>query len=133
MERTLDELKTTFKSLETPLEDARRAFLEYTVRFYNLGNRALIGMGCVYESTLTSPGCAHGQHMTADVLDAIDSGLGIVDNNVWDYLDVWHQRLGKEFCCDIQAFHDIEENWTESGLSDFGKGSVVEIRAENAL
>ena len=130
-ERTFEQLKTVFRSTETSLDDARRAFLEYTARFYNLANRAVDVEGrCVYEPTSTSPGCVHGQHMTKSVLAAIERFSSIDSDSVWLYLKAWHQRLGKDFCCSVQRLHDRSGNWTETGPSYNGRFNADRIRVD---
>ncbi len=138
------ELKTIFKNLETPLGVARRAFLDYTCEFYNESNRAMRRGSCVYDSTATSPGCAHGQHMSAAVLDRINESLyslllspaspeewqngnAITSECVWCHLEKWHRRLGTAFCQEIQQLHDNASLWDSEGLNASGLRFVHEI------
>jgi len=105
----------------------KQSIIEETAAYYNLGNRSVCPKkgGCLY---LNPEGkmCAFGRCMTEEGLDAYkNSGDYVRALSVGDSVD--HLLLADykghsvEFWTDIQMFHDMENHWTETGLSSKGE------------
>jgi len=121
-QRTMSSLKSVFKNRRNGRKTRRIAFLEYTRRFYHLGNRA-IGPDektCLYEPTLTSPGCAIGQNVP-ESYGLYGLVAPVTDGVVWFKLPGWMRDLGSDFLQITQQLHDREPYWTATGLSEIGE------------
>ena len=103
-------------------------FLDDTVSFYNLGNRAVCHVeGCIYTPRDYTPGCAIGRWSnTPEKLN------GRVRNEKnWPYLPKWMQEMSIDFLQDIQLLHDRPRYWTTTGLSREGKIFYKQIKLDH--
>lgn len=115
------------------LKEKQLAFLEDTIAFYNSDNRGTAPgyTACVYSATEKSPGCAIGRHLTPELayrLDNGSTGSGIINEWVFKEMPEWLKELTQPFLQQIQALHDEENFWNETGLSNLGKQRVANIK-----
>lgn len=110
---------------KTELQQKQLAFLEDTIKHYNLNNRSSNDGGqCTYlpfhDKTL---GCAIGRHIEdKELCKKLDSlrcpGVSSVDT--FDLLPDNLKELSRLFLVHIQSLHDGFENWNDDGLSKTG-------------
>ena len=113
------------------LREKRLKFLNETIEFYNLANRAMgSDGGCCYSPIGNSPGCAIGRHLIKDLSRSLDDHLekSVGYDHIFDRLPDELKELGKYFLTDIQNLHDREINWDENGLSAIGVKKVRDLK-----
>lgn len=111
----------------------RKDFLHYTIKFYNLNNRAFTpATGCTYypikdkNGNCISPGCAIGQHITDELNNATTRIFGTYHNLLVSHergfinLPEWLTSLGTIFLAMVQNLHDSSNYWNEDGLNNDG-------------
>ena len=85
-----------------------------------------------------SEGCAIGRHLDEDVKIKFDNYYDIKSIN-FEYPDIfalapqWMQDMDIDFLQAIQNLHDYSDYWGETGLSEFGKERVDEIKEKFGL
>lgn len=118
------------------LQQKQLAFLEDTVNFYNSENRVLAHNGaCIYSSTVKSPGCAIGRHLSKDLARDFDVQKIMFNDRTDDLFVEYFEKLpteikelGDVFLGEIQALHDGGFNWNKDGISETGKIEIERIK-----
>lgn len=111
--------------------------LRETAKFYNLGNRATNGGECYYirEFSHGTKHCAFGRCMTPEALEKYGKINATVYGLIGEAQVVGPDPLlqekyhghSDEFWRDVQMLHDREENWTETGLSEWGEKLLEDL------
>lgn len=110
------------------------ALLWDTAAFYNLKNRAMLGIECVYYHPDTKCRCAIGRLLTTEQakrlarISAADGDGSLA--NIWEELPGDLKDYGKSFLDNIQTLHDVERYWTNEGLSETGFITAQRIARE---
>ena len=123
----INKMKTQF------IINAQTQFLRETIQFYNSSNRATgpKGIGCVYNETPTSPGCAIGRHVPNKKLCALWSESEGFPNGAFvcslpkDLLGPL-VALGVDFLDYVQQLHDRGFFWDAAGLSPLAEAFVCD-------
>jgi hypothetical protein len=120
------------------LKQKRLAFLEDTIKHYNLNNRCVSPKTgkCVYHPVDDkSKGCAIGRHLTSELAKKLDSleYTAISQSEPFNLLPKELKELEQTFLVDIQCLHDRTYNWDENGLSKLGEKEVKEIKEDYKL
>lgn len=107
----------------------RRAFLNKTIKYYNSTNRGIDTRTnhCTYRN-----GCAIGRFLKEDhciELDRLRWGISevLADKDYNKMIPVKIKNLGSKFLREIQILHDTNQNWNETGLTEYGEINVEEI------
>jgi uncharacterized protein YqkB len=107
----------------TPAE--RLEYLEDVCARFNSKNRATRDpeeacnlARCTYSHSVNG-GCAIGYQMTSEEAENLTGGsiITLIDNGE---VPVYISRYGRHFLQDLQALHDINYNWDDTGLSEYG-------------
>lgn len=99
--------------------------IEETANFYTTKNRAYKDGGCLYF--IDGKSCGVGRcmvnpkHFQSKLKHKFVSISTVCENNIDDELKSEYKGCGIGFWGDIQGFHDREEFWNGSGLSEEGK------------
>lgn len=118
--RSLSSLKGIIKNRRVNMKTRMIAWLEYTVRFYTLDNRAwcMDKQGCVYHPVPeVSPGCAIGQMLSREMIDELGgTSPGIQYVLKWypgilDMHDRWLLDFDPVFLQYLQKVHDAADNF----------------------
>ena len=128
---------TDYASIKN-INKRRRAFLDDTVNYYTINNRALRPYGngtCMYSScSKTSPGCAIGRFLFTNIAEELDTCGNIRTvfiKNKFHLIPTWMQEMGVSFLLQVQVLHDngpgTETYWDEKGLTPTGKDKYNEI------
>lgn len=114
-------------------------YLDEIKNSYNFDNRARtensngFSKSCFYfKEDANGQGCAVGRRIKdkklCKRLDSKFHNKSVASWQVWDILPKYITRFGIGFLCDIQSFHDTNDNWVENGLSDAGKERYTFIK-----
>ena len=95
-----------------------------TAAFYNLGNRSQEGDVCLYNGP-DGKRCAFGRMC---VPGEPKEETGLKPSMLLQYLKPEYAGHSYEFYKAIQLLHDYKDNWTETGLSDYGKMRVEDLK-----
>lgn len=112
-----------------------------TADFYHLGNRgySTTTLDCIYLDPETQNRCALGRCFDAPDVSLYElRGTIDYDGNIEQYKDGFFinvEALLKDeykghdpaFWSDLQTLHDLENNWTNDGLSVKGKTKVYNL------
>ena len=112
----------------------RQELLDNTIKFYNLNNRCVTGLGCRYR--YNNKACAIGREISDELANRLDNefiSAQCSNNDVFKLLPIRLQKMGSNFLNDIQILHDNAYNWTKKGLSENGKSVVKGICYEYNL
>jgi len=123
-DRSLSVLKSVFKNERNSEHVRYLALMEYTAKFYNANNRALLpGYNtCQYNKTASSQGCAIGQHLTGPVPQEHNTKIITMLLNHCSWLiPSWMYSLDKYFLMSVQKLHDIPQHWDAKGITPYGK------------
>lgn len=125
------------------IKERQRWFLDETVKFYNLNNRATEKDSCVYSATECSPGCAIGRFLPRKhkALTKKYNNFGYEDQGSSGVNDVlnrfglpsYMQAMGRDFLSCCQRLHDHKYSWTENGISKVGQIEVADIKNQFGL
>lgn len=117
---------------EGTLSERRLAFLEDTVKHFNINNRGYKPDACLYAE-----GCAIGRHLTERNAKTLDKWPDLIDNILKDYrakyIPKWMRELGADFLRQVQRLHDTSGNWDDDGLTDWGKKEYAQIKRDFLL
>lgn len=114
----------------------RRAFLNKTIKYYNITNRGVGKNGCSYEA-----GCAIGRFLPKELCDKLDHASKVngsvsikrVPKELWNEIPFNIRELGREFLGNVQNLHDIDYYWNNTGLTESGLDCVKVIKAKYGL
>lgn len=117
------------------IEQKRMELLQETADHYNRHNRCSANNSCCYSPKTIglegiSEGCAIGRKISkklAKKLDSLDYST-VDDSTVFDRLPQKLRELGTEFLQALQSLHDYDGYWDESGLSEYGRKEVENIK-----
>ncbi len=120
------------------LQQRRLDFFNETVAYYSedpIGRRAVAIDNDRYQPSITcfyrtegGRKCAIGRHIPDDKYDSIMEGVSIQGPMIQAALLQEVLALGADFLREVQYFHDREDNWTSTGLSEQGMVAAHQIR-----
>ncbi len=125
--------------IKGPIKKLRERLLSETAAHYNIDNRAHAhGVGCQYE-TVYGQRCAIGRTMSDEgIADLRGQGrlwcpVGSILRMFGDkvFQEQWKPLMTEDnlsFLGQIQSLHDKAQNWTDTGLSEWGIIMVDNIR-----
>ena len=99
--------------------------LNFTINHYNLGNRGVGKIQCSYAA-----GCSIGVFMTkAQAEEADNANPVLIAHDLKDagLLPDSLKGIHRDILRWVQSLHDCEDNWTYTGLSDYGARNVDAI------
>ncbi len=125
--------------IKGPIKKLRERLLSETAAHYNAENRAYThGAGCMYE-TVYGQRCAIGRTMSDEGIadlryqgklsSPVDSIMRMFGDKVFQ--EQWKPLMTDDnlgFLRQIQGLHDRTQNWTNTGLSEWGIIAVDNIR-----
>ena len=106
-----------------------------------LRSRSKIGT-CLYNPPsykTESIGCAIGMYISKEDAMYLDIHGGTIESvfnvyedlsyneELWYKLPKWMQKMDPNFLSEIQNLHDVDENWTNTTISEKGEGVVLSI------
>lgn len=112
----------------TDIKQRQIKFLNDTVAHYRLSNRSVSSGGtrCLYlAKDDNTEGCAIGRHLPKELALRMDDrqfgNPGVWNNEaLFNELPVWMKEMGMKFLSEVQNLHDLEENWSDDGISEAG-------------
>jgi len=109
------------------IQKKRLAVLESTLNYFTSKNRAELVTACLYSPIEgVSEGCAVGR--LKELCKQLDKLGGVSNDKVFDKLPSELQEMGRAFLSHLQTLHDVDNNWTETGLSPLGEETVKKIK-----
>lgn len=121
--------------MKTKLQKRQLKVLEETVQYYSkdTARRCTDGESCSYSAkTLGTKGkgCAVGRLLPLELRNELDEyyvlGVGVAE--IFDMLPKSVQSLSVKFLESLQDLHDLNLNWDDKGLTDFGIENVSRIK-----
>jgi len=124
---------------QQPHQQKKLQILKETAEAYTLNTRSFceyVG-SCTYKPTEKSPkGCAITRLVSLELAATLPDGFIVSDPEVFNLLPDELKELGKSYLQKLQNFHDLKENWCETGLSSYGQKvyeNFVNLIEENKL
>jgi len=113
----------------TELQTKQAAFIEDALGHFNSTNLGIVDKRCLYTA-----GCMIGRKLPkelSELLDAVPEGTD--GTALFEQFPIELKELGQDFLGAMQEFHDLRENWSPTGLSDYGAEVMKGIKFQFGL